>query len=85
MRTFTPIVAGVAGMPYPKFLAANVTGAVIWGAGLPALGYAAASVPALKHASYAVAIACVVLSAIPGAIRWRRSRTRSADVSAGRP
>ncbi len=88
VRTFTPILAGVAGMGYPRFLAANVAGAVIWGAGLLTLGYVAAGLPVLKHASYAVAATCVALSAIAGVIRRHRSRqparNNSADVGAGR-
>ncbi len=39
VRTFTPIIAGVAGMKYRKFLAANIMGGVLWGVGLPFLGY----------------------------------------------
>ncbi len=74
VRTFTPILAGVAGMPYPRFLAANLAGAVLWGASLPALGYLAAGLPVLRHATYAVAAGCVVLSAVPGVLRWRRAR-----------
>jgi membrane-associated protein len=38
IRTFTPIVAGVARMPYQRFLAANVAGALTWGSGLVVLG-----------------------------------------------
>ncbi|MDQ6650141.1 MAG: DedA family protein [Actinomycetota bacterium] len=77
VRTFTPILAGVAEMRYPVFLAANVVGALVWGAGLLVLGYAAASIPLLRHASYAVAVAVVALSAVPGLVRWRRSRGAS--------
>lgn len=79
VRTFTPILAGVAGMPYPLFLAANVVGALVWGAGLLGLGYAAASLPLLRHASYAVAAVVVALSAVPGVLRWRASRRPSKD------
>lgn len=74
VRTFTPILAGVAGMPYLRFLAANVAGALLWGASLPTLGYFAAALPVLRHATYVVAACCVVLSAVPGAIRWRQAR-----------
>ena len=39
VRTFTPIVAGVAEMEYRKFLTYNVVGGLIWGAGFPIAGY----------------------------------------------
>jgi membrane-associated protein len=41
VRTFTPILAGIARMPYRRFLPANVIGAVCWGAGLLTLGHVA--------------------------------------------
>ena len=31
VRTFTPVLAGAARMPYRRFLPANIVGAVIWG------------------------------------------------------
>ncbi|GAC1326036.1 MAG: DedA family protein [Mycobacteriales bacterium] len=74
VRTFTPILAGVSEMSYRVFLAANVLGALVWGAGLLVLGYASASLPVLRHASYAVAGTVVLLSAVPGVLRWRASR-----------
>jgi membrane-associated protein len=62
VRTFTPIVAGVAQMSYPRFLAANVTGALCWGAGLIVLGHVAHSVEWVRYLAYAVAGVAVLLS-----------------------
>ena len=39
VRTFVPIAAGMARMSYPKFLAWNVVGGVLWAAGMTAAGY----------------------------------------------
>lgn len=39
IRTFAPLVAGVGKMKYRRFLAFNVVGAVIWGAGVVLLGH----------------------------------------------
>ncbi len=78
VRTFTPIVAGVARMPYPRFLAANVVGALVWGSGLVALGRVAASNPAIKWAAYAVAALAVLTSLLIPLIARARVRGRSA-------
>jgi membrane-associated protein len=39
VRTFAPIVAGMAGMRYRLFLMYNLIGAFLWGAGITFLGY----------------------------------------------
>jgi len=38
-RTFTPVIAGASGMRYPVFLAYDIVGATLWGAGLTLVGY----------------------------------------------
>jgi len=84
IRTFTPIVAGVARMPYPRFLAANVAGALIWGSGLVVLGRLAHGHPAIKWAAYAVAGVAILGSLLLPLISWLRSRSqRGSDLVAG--
>lgn len=39
VRTLAPIVAGVSGMTYRRFLIYNVIGAFLWGVGVVSLGY----------------------------------------------
>jgi membrane-associated protein len=39
VRTFAPLVAGVGNMPRKRFMAFNVVGATLWGAGVCLLGY----------------------------------------------
>jgi membrane-associated protein len=74
VRTFTPIVAGTSRMPYPRFLSANVAGALCWAVGLTVLGHLAAGTPALRHLSYAVAALFVVGSLVAGVVGWFRVR-----------
>ena len=41
LRALLPAIAGQARYPYPKFMAYNAPGAIIWGSGFILLGYAA--------------------------------------------
>ncbi len=73
VRTFTPILAGVARMPYAAFASANLAGALVWGTGLVVLGYLADGTPWLRHAAYVVA-AVAILGSVAGAVLVRRRR-----------
>lgn len=74
VRTFTPILAGTSRMGYPRFLSANVVGALAWAVGLPVLGHLAASDPRLRNASYAVAALFVGASLVLAGIGLARRR-----------
>lgn len=74
VRTFTPIVAGVAQMPYPRFLSANVVGALCWGAGLITLGHVAYAVEWVRYLAYAVAAVAVLSSVVVPLVARRRRR-----------
>jgi membrane-associated protein len=73
VRTFAPLLAGATGMSWPRFLLANVVGALCWAPTLLLAGYLAASVPWVEHAGVAVAVAAVTLTTALGAYRWRRA------------
>lgn len=61
IRTFAPVVAGASKMPRDRFVFFNIIGGVIWGAGMPLLGYWVGSkIPGLdKYIEY-VLLAVVV-------------------------
>jgi membrane-associated protein len=74
VRTFTPVLAGTTRMRYPRFLTANVVGALAWAVGLTVLGHLAARTPALRNVSYAVAAVFVLGSLLAGVVGWLRRR-----------
>lgn len=75
IRTFAPTLAGVGQMPYRTFLAYNVVGGVLWGAGVPLAGAALGKlVPHLDRYIVLVIAVVVVLSLIPVLLETLRSR-----------
>ena len=62
-RVFVPVIAGISRMNYYKFFSANLVGAVGWGMGLTITGYFAATIPAVKNASYGIAAFFVLADA----------------------
>jgi membrane-associated protein len=75
-RVFVPPVAGIGGMAYWRFLTANVVGAVTWGVLITVIGYFAASNPAVRPVSYAVAAVVIVASIVAGIRAWVLDRRR---------
>lgn len=74
VRTFTPIVAGVAHMHYSTFVRFNVIGGLLWGVGITSLGYFLGSVPVVRD-NYEIAIfAIIFVSLMPIAVEVIRSR-----------
>ena len=72
VRTFAPFVAGVAAMSYRKFALYNLVGGVIWGVSLTGLGYLIGNLPWVKaHFSW-VALALIVVPALPALIEVAR-------------
>lgn len=65
IRTFTPFVAGVAEMTYPKFAFYNVIGGVLWVCGLSGLGFLLGNHPWVKANFSLVALALVIVPALP--------------------
>jgi membrane-associated protein len=76
VRTFVPIVAGVARMRYRRFVSFNVIGGLTWVLGLTLGGYLFGSlVPDVDRYLIPVILLIIVVSAMPTAIHlWRESR-----------
>jgi membrane-associated protein len=69
-RVLIPVIAGIGKMNYYKFFSANLVGAVVWGLGLSLAGYYAASIPAVKDATYIIAVLVVAASLVAGIRSW---------------
>jgi membrane-associated protein len=81
MRTFVPVVAGIAGMTYRDFATYNIIGGASWVFSMTVLGYFVGMTPLGKHIE-AVIIVVVFLSILPGIIAWLRSRKAPAPAAA---
>ena len=78
VRTYVPFVAGIGRMPYPRFLAFSVGGALLWVCGLSLAGYWFGNIPAVKNNLAVVIIVIVVLSVLPIALEFLKARRRRA-------
>lgn len=77
IRTFAPIIAGIAEMRYRVFLAYNILGGVLWGAGMTALGYYLGRIPFVEHYLTAIVAFIIVLTLLPLAFKLPQLRRSS--------
>ena len=74
IRTFAPFVAGIGEMSYPRFLAWNVGGGVVWVALFLFAGYGFGNVPVVKENFSLVILAIIFLSVVPIAYEFLKQR-----------
>lgn len=77
VRTFVPLAAGAAKLPYGKFLLFNSLGALIWGAGITWAGVALGGVPFVHENFEIIVILIVFVSVIPMAVEIFLQRRRA--------
>jgi len=78
VRTYVPFVAGIGAMPYARFLAFSVAGALAWVVSLCLAGYWFGNIPAVKDNLAAVIVVIVALSLAPIALEFLRAHARRA-------
>ena len=74
IRTFAPFVAGVAGMPYSRFVAFNVFGGIGWVVAMTMAGYYLGGFPIIQRHFEKVVIGIVLVSVLPILFEYLKSR-----------
>jgi membrane-associated protein len=77
IRTYVPFVAGLGAMPYGRYLAFCVAGALLWVVSLTLAGFFFGNIPAVKQNLTVVILVIVAISIMPGVIAWLRARSAS--------
>ncbi len=78
VRTFVPVVAGIADMDFRSYTAYNVLGGVLWIWSMLFIGYFLGRyIPGIEAHIEKVILAVIFLSVLPGLISWQRERSRS--------
>jgi len=77
VRTFAPLVAGVGGMEYRRFVFYNIAGGIGWVVSMTSLGYfLGKAVPGIdRHIDVVIAVV-IFLSLLPAIIKFARDRWR---------
>jgi membrane-associated protein len=68
VRTFAPFVAGVSDMTHTRFQMFNITGAVLWVAGLVTAGYFFGNIPVVRDHLTAIVLVGVGAAVVPLAL-----------------
>jgi len=74
VRTFAPFVAGIGHMPYPRYIAFSIFGALLWVLSLVYLGYFFGNLPIVKQNLTVVIFLIIGISLMPIALQWLRHR-----------
>ncbi|GAA4179375.1 DedA family protein [Sphingobacterium ginsenosidimutans] len=77
VRTFAPIVAGIVGMEFRKFVLYNVIGAVVWAGSLVTLGYLLGENIWVKENLELVIIVIVLIATAPVIIKAFTSKDKA--------
>jgi membrane-associated protein len=80
IRTFAPIVAGIGMMKYKKFVSYNIIGGVLWVTSMCCAGYyLVKTIPGIKDYLHYVIAAIIVLSLIPVALQYAKSKIKASS------
>ncbi|HVX41993.1 MAG TPA: VTT domain-containing protein [Gemmatimonadaceae bacterium] len=84
VRTFVPVVAGMAQMSYRRYTLYNVIGGLGWIWGMLFIGYFLGRyIPGVDRHIDSVIVLVILVSFLPGIIGWLKNRTRTSAASRG--
>jgi membrane-associated protein len=79
VRTFAPFVAGMAEMSYRRFMMFNLIGAAVWVLSLLYAGYFLGGIPFIAKNIGSIAIALVLIPALPVVIEFIKMKFAKAE------
>ena len=86
VRTFVPVVAGLANMPFAAYTAYNVLGGVLWIWSMLLVGYfLGRAIPGIDKYIELMILVIVFLSVLPAIIAWWRDRVKTKAAAAAAP
>ncbi len=86
VRTFVPVVAGMARMPFGTYTAYNVLGGALWIWSMLFIGYFLGRyIPGVERHIEPIILLVIVLSLLPGLISWYRERSKARTLHASPP
>lgn len=77
VRTFVPIAAGIARLPYGRFIFFNTLGALVWGAGITWIGASLGNVPFVHENLEIIVLLIVLVSVLPMAVEILAQRRKA--------
>ena len=81
VRTFVPIVAGMARFRFPAFVRWNVIGALVWIGGFLVAGVLLGNVPVIASNIELIAIIIVLVSVAPIGVEYLKARRKNRSAS----
>ena len=79
VRTFTPFVAGLGTMPYPRFIAMSLLATALWVGLILPCGFFFGNLPFVKKHFELIVLGIIGVSILPMLIEWWRTRSSNTD------
>jgi len=80
IRTFTPFVAGIGSMTYPRFLVYDVIGGISWISIFMFGGYYFGNIPVVRRNFTLVIFLIIIISTLPGIVEYLRHRSSGKNI-----